>query len=90
MDSRWEHWNSNLHKKLVHRIFLNFGILQTHFGTGAYIAAGGAVLYADGSLISTLNDLLQLVGLSVADFEVGRYLIVEFTGCFVAVLFIVS
>ena len=50
---------------------------------------GGGVLYFDGDQIREINELLPSF-IQLTDTEPGRLLVVEFAGCLVAVLFMVS
>ena len=59
--------------------------------------AGGGVLFWNGLTIANTNELGDLgilnvyFGISeITDYEGGRFTVLEFTGCLIAVLFMVS
>ena len=62
---------------------------QSYFCETLILVASGGVLYEDGDEIRRINNNSQFVP-ALTDTEQGRYLIVEFTGCLLAALFVVS
>ena len=51
--------------------------------------SGGGVLFWNGHVIAIINDIGEGF-FSIIDSEDGRLIVVEFTGCLIAVVFMVS
>ncbi len=65
--------------------------MQSRICTALYLVSGGGVLYFDGVLISTINRNSGGVGeQGTSQKTAGSYLVAEFTGCLLSMVFMVS